>query len=361
MHHQLKLFTGTCLICILPNMFFIMDNYVTPDRPYLGQNPPGMTPEIFAPGIISSGCHETDIVLSINPVVDLHFHVRSLFSTRRETSLEYTEIVKQVQEFETAFGSPIGWGFIEPLLTRCKTAGELESWTERLPQRFRLLSGTIVKPRDVSAPYAKALAKAESAFMGDVWPDHRRIIEKARKSMEKLLEDGGTEAIEYCMKQLDMDMVERTLNINLVADAPSPDASTSASRGIGVVSFVGVSNFSGSGLAEVILHEAIHALDLQTRGKPTVLNRLRQMIRDTGLQPNHPLNRDIPHMVIFVQAGETVRRLIDPEYDPYTAAQSFYKRAPEAANRVLPNWKAYLNGSVNLDETLRSIIKGLEE
>ena len=32
--------------------------------PYLGQKPPGMTPEIFAPGIVSSGCHDLDITIT---------------------------------------------------------------------------------------------------------------------------------------------------------------------------------------------------------------------------------------------------------------------------------------------------------
>jgi Tol biopolymer transport system component len=32
--------------------------------PYLGQKPPGMTPEIFSPDIISSGCHDLDIAIS---------------------------------------------------------------------------------------------------------------------------------------------------------------------------------------------------------------------------------------------------------------------------------------------------------
>ena len=32
--------------------------------PYLGQTPPGMTPELFAPGIISHGFHENGIIFS---------------------------------------------------------------------------------------------------------------------------------------------------------------------------------------------------------------------------------------------------------------------------------------------------------
>ena len=35
-----------------------------PTAPYLGQEPPGMTPKIFAPGIVSTGMHTRDIAIS---------------------------------------------------------------------------------------------------------------------------------------------------------------------------------------------------------------------------------------------------------------------------------------------------------
>ena len=45
------------------------------DEPYLGQKPPGMMPEVFAPGIISKGFHELNI--SISPKGDEIFYVTS--------------------------------------------------------------------------------------------------------------------------------------------------------------------------------------------------------------------------------------------------------------------------------------------
>jgi len=40
------------------------DDRVSIEGPYLGQPPPGMIPEVFAPGIISTGFHELDITFS---------------------------------------------------------------------------------------------------------------------------------------------------------------------------------------------------------------------------------------------------------------------------------------------------------
>jgi hypothetical protein len=45
--------------------------------PYLGQKPPGMTPEIFAPGIISSGYFERSVVFSPDHD-ELFFQLRCL-------------------------------------------------------------------------------------------------------------------------------------------------------------------------------------------------------------------------------------------------------------------------------------------
>ncbi len=135
----------------------------------------------------TSGQEESPVVpaglaMSFSPVVDLHFHVRTLLDQDGEIPPDFAEVVKQAREFEQAVGDRLGWGFIEPLLTKCETAGELIPLTERLPERFRLRSGPIIEPRATSVPYARALAQAESAFMREVWPAHRRTIETAHPS-----------------------------------------------------------------------------------------------------------------------------------------------------------------------------------
>jgi hypothetical protein len=309
----------------------------------------------------AKGKEQTRIAFSINPVVDLHFYIRCLLQTEGEVPKEYIEAVEQARRFEQSVSGPLGWGFIEPLLTRCKTAQELEGYATRLPERFRLRSGPVIKPREVSIPYAKALAKVESVFLKKVWPDHLQKIEEANKTLNRLLENHGEAAIEYMKRQLHMKTDYGPVPVQLFAEAPPPGASTSASRGIGAVCFVGVSVFSDSTLAEVVLHEAIHALDLRTRGQPTALNHLRDKLREAGLDKDNPLLRDIPHAVIFVQAGETVRRLINPDHEHYGHDHAFYKKTPEASNRVLPAWKAYLDGSETLDEALGAMVKGLGE
>ncbi len=56
----------TALNTISPAQVFRKNNYEFPvlEGPYLGQNPPGDIPEVFAPGILSFGYHELSLTIS---------------------------------------------------------------------------------------------------------------------------------------------------------------------------------------------------------------------------------------------------------------------------------------------------------
>ena len=58
--------TSICIILLVfhSSSCYAQDKSPVLKGPYLGQTPPGMTPEIFAPGIISFGFHENGIVFS---------------------------------------------------------------------------------------------------------------------------------------------------------------------------------------------------------------------------------------------------------------------------------------------------------
>ena len=58
------LITVSCSLVFLSSSCSVQNRLPELKGPYLGQTPPGMTPEIFAPGIISHGFHENGIVFS---------------------------------------------------------------------------------------------------------------------------------------------------------------------------------------------------------------------------------------------------------------------------------------------------------
>ena len=85
-------------------------------------------------------------------------------------------------------------------------------------------------------------------------------------------------------------------------------------RGFCVLS---VTALQDSQLVTAILHEAIHALDLETKGKGNVIVDFQQRLLKAGFAADDLLVRHGPHMLVFIQSSETVRRLIDPSYEPY--------------------------------------------
>jgi hypothetical protein len=54
----------SCLLVATANVFFKPNDFPKLTGPYLGQKPPGMKPEIFAPGIVSTGMYERDMAVT---------------------------------------------------------------------------------------------------------------------------------------------------------------------------------------------------------------------------------------------------------------------------------------------------------
>jgi hypothetical protein len=112
-------------------------------------------------------------------------------------------------------------------------------------------------------------------------------------------------------------------------------------------------------LYEVILHEATHALDVATANQPTVLNELRRRLAAVGLGPRMPVMRNVVHTLFFVQAGETVRRVVDPNHAHYGDTAGYYVKVPLAVAAVRPAWVDHLDGKVSRDEALDAIVSAV--
>lgn len=75
-------------LCIVFNRCVQQDDFPVLKGPYLGQKPPGMTPEIFAPGIVSTGMHEAALVFSPDGKL-MSFYIMHL--THRFTAIVLVE------------------------------------------------------------------------------------------------------------------------------------------------------------------------------------------------------------------------------------------------------------------------------
>ncbi len=87
----------TCVLLVVALTIYAQQNdFANLTGPYLGQKPPGMTPEIFAPGIISKGYFERSVVFS--PSQDeLFFQLRCL---------GFTSVLIRMKEERGAWDKP---------------------------------------------------------------------------------------------------------------------------------------------------------------------------------------------------------------------------------------------------------------
>lgn len=296
-----------------------------------------------------------EIKVVVNPVVCLHYHIRSMLHGDDDPEKAYISALESGRDFEREIKTPLRWGFIEPFLIKCHSSSDLDLWIDKIPERFRLRSGMIVTPRESLIPYIQSLAEAEPAYMNSIWPIHEGSLLEAKKKLDQVFDVRGAELLEYITDKLDIKSDQRPLRIYLTIDALLPGGSTCSARGVGIVSFVNIKNVSDARMIEVVLHEAIHALDLRSQGKPTVLNLIRKKLIETGCRPNNPLFRDLPHAVVFVQAAETVQRILHYPSQEFQYDNAFFKKAPQIVKEVLSKWKAYLDGSMSREEIIDAV------
>jgi hypothetical protein len=121
-----------------------------------------------------------------------------------------------------------------------------------------------------------------------------------------------------------------------------------------------------SDLEETILHETCHALDLASEGDDDAFTVLRRKLQERGVESRDPRLHDIPHLVMFAQAENTMRRLYDPDHLAYGDTQCgdiapLYERSGKVAEVVRRLWWEYLDGEIARLEALDRIVDELVE
>jgi len=301
----------------------------------------------------------THVDLRVNPLVDMHFSIRRLAAVA-DASLSHaqlTEAVEAVRRLDRESGSPLIWGLLEAPLSECNTAAEAQAMFPKLPESFRLRDGQTLHVRDAAVRLADVYAAVEPWFLAEVWPRHQALIETARGRLAADLLPKQKRCYQQVLEELGMTDPGLAIPVDLVAEAPPPGAVTHRRRGGGGVCFVSLKGLDGTLLYEAVLHESIHALDVATQSQDTVLQELRHRLREAGCTPDDPLIRDLPHTLMFVQAGETIRRCLDAQHRHYGDALGYYAKVPQATQAVRPAWEAYLRGELTREAALTRIVE----
>jgi hypothetical protein len=314
---------------------------------------------IAAPSAAEPAAAST-IELRASPLVDLYYLVRAVADTAA-TAPEldgFGEAVAEARLMQAALGNPLRWGLIEGRLASCDNAAQAVETFGALPESVAAGGDRAVPLREGAVRLARSLAAIERQFMAQVWPRHEREIAAARERLGASLLPKQAECFRFIEESFGMQPLPQAIPVHLVAESPAPHGFTHRTRG-GAVCFVGVRGTPAPLLAETVLHEATHALDVAN--KTSALADLGERLTTAGIAATDKRHRNAVHTLFFIQAAETVRRFVDPGHRDYGDEAGYYAKVRAAADVERPVWKAYLDGGITREEALTRIVAGLAQ
>jgi hypothetical protein len=301
----------------------------------------------------------------INPLMDLHYWVRKLGSERTEKSAlpavqGLPAALAATNQAGISLGDPRLWGILDGSFTEASSAAELAHVATQIPETTTTRDGKSIPLRQDLAGLAAGYQGVEKGFLATVWPRHREITERAAAAVWKELFPKIPEVYAEIARRLDLPLPvpEAPLPIYLVAAAPFPGAFTMFTHE-GPFSVVALEGEADSQWVEIVVHETIHALDVKAKEKSVLADLRRRLDAVPGASPQE--SHDFVHTVMFVEAADAVRRVLDPSHKDYGDVRGYYARVGRAATVVVPAWREYLDGKSTREEALAKIVAGFSE
>ena len=299
----------------------------------------------------------------VRPFADLYFYVYRYSSSTEKPP----EIEGLTQAIESARQIPLVLTLANQVTFELENATAADTAFKQFPETFKTSKGETVALREKAAPLGRSLIAFEKSFNDKLWPQHKVRLDEAAQKLERTLGAKEQEAFDYFTQHLGMAAAaETTVPIYLVVETPWPGGFTmwgkDETRGVCVIS---VAAYDGPQLFTAVLHEAIHALDLETKGNGNVLVELRARLLKAGFKEDDLVVRHGPHMLVFIQSSETVKRFLDPSYQPYSEGIFTRPGLQPLIKAELPSWTAYLDGKVTreqaLDQMVDAFVKGRKD
>ncbi|HSD47594.1 MAG TPA: hypothetical protein VLB87_13290 [Pyrinomonadaceae bacterium] len=291
--------------------------------------------------------------LKVRAFPDLYFYVYKLaLASDKQTNVEGL-----APAIEAARQLPFSLTPVELIAFRQENAAGAAKAFAEVSETYKMKSGEVVQFREKGVRFGQSLVAVEKHFLDNIWPQHKALLDKAVAHVEQTLVPKEQECFDYLTRHLGMESAEQVVPIFLVAETPWPGGFTmwgkDATHGVCVIS---VTAYQRSDLNTAILHEAIHALDLETKGKGNVLVELEQRLLKAGFAAGDAVVRNGPHLLVFIHSSETVKRHVDPSYQPYGEG-IFARPGLQSIVKVeLPNWIDYLDGKISRDEALNRMV-----
>lgn len=293
----------------------------------------------------------TRIELNIHALIDLHKHVRAV----ADGSAQPLPIEGFEQAVEAArVITPLVWGMIDGALLSATDAAAMLDICRQLPPAIRR-EGQEIAVGEAASAYAESIASIEATFLAEHWPQRLEVLQRAKATLAENLLPHQEQCFAHMLEAYAIDDPKIAIPVHLVSHAPQPGAVTYRTRS-GSQCIVAVADLPPLQLAEIVLHEASHALDVATMRQPTALMQVRRSLQAAGLEQRDPKHRDIWHTIMFIQSAETIRRIVDPEHVDYGDRYGYYQRVAPIARVQRPIWRAYLDGQITLDQAVERIV-----
>ena len=292
--------------------------------------------------------------LRTSPLVELWLEVRMLSEADGLPQDEgLAAAVGAMRALGESLGSALGFGLLEGNLEGAADAEELALAFEDLPEVWRSRDGAEVVLRAPCIAAAAAVAEVEPRWRETQWPAREKALEEAEARIRAALDDRGPALYARLHQTLGLRIEGVAIPVYLVTTAPWPGAFTHRRFGGGGISFVAVED-GLSDLVEAVVHETIHALDIETPGPESLLVELRRELAAAGMQPR--ATRDWVHTLFFLEAGACIRTLLDPEHVDYGDRTTLYARSRPAVDVERPLWMAYTAGELERAELVAAIV-----
>lgn len=320
----------------LPLLFLLACTARTPARDARGD---GATSDDVVP--LTSDTSPIGLRRSL--IADEYFWLRAK-ALEGDAPPAFKEALAAMSELRTDLAQdPTAWEDLEVPLGSVQRPNELSQLYGNLP-RTRDVGGKPVPFRARALRLANAIGESQGAFRKGPFREHEVEITRAAKELGTLLVPKLEPVIHAVEAELDLPSGgTRPIVITLVGEAPYQGIFAADARGKLTASFVRVHGLAGSDLCEVVLHEALHAIDELTVRSPSAMNRLRAALARRGLDENDSNVEMAINTVTFAEAASLVRRFVDPAHRPL-GESGFYELYPPA-KAIVGAWEAHLTGA----------------
>ena len=305
---------------------------------------------------------KTSLRIIIEPFPDFYFQARAQLAGVGEALPLLQPVADAYRPVDQVRGSWGGyWRFDVPGL-ESQSPDDFAEWFSEAPETVKERAGT-VPIREPGQAMARAMKDVWPQFLSNHWPHRRDALRGPMAQLRREFMPKHQEALRYMLDSLGIENPKIEVPMYLVLETHPPGASTyrSYSGPLAVLSTNDLLEHDRvSDLAETLLHETCHVLDLASKGDADAFSVLRKMLEARGITRQDPRHHDVPHLIMFVQSEETMRRLYNPDHlaygdTPRAGIAPLYERSGAAADYVRRHWRDFLDGNIDRETALTRI------